>query len=133
MHPERARLRLAVVVIALIATSCGSDSGSSGTGTTPSPAVVGTTITITSSGVSPKNLQVSPGAQVTFINSDSRNHEMTSDPHPEHTDCPAINNVDAIVPGQSKQTGNLNAVRTCGFHDHLNFENAALRGTITIQ
>ena len=33
----------------------------------------------------------------------------------------------------SKQTGNLNTVRTCGYHDHLNPENAMLRGTITIQ
>ena len=39
-------------------------------------------------GVSPKNLVVGPGTQVTFVNNDSRNHEMTSDPHPEHTECP---------------------------------------------
>ena len=114
---------------ALIAVACGS---SSVTSPSSSP-VAGTTITITSSGVSPKNLLVSPGAQVTFVNNDSRNHEMDSDPHPEHTDCPAINNVDLLAPGQSRQTGNLNVVRACGYHDHLNFENAALRGTITVQ
>jgi plastocyanin len=83
--------------------------------------------------VSPKSLLVSPGTQVTFLNNDSRNHEMASDPHPEHTDCTAINTVDLLVPGQSKQTSNLNTVRTCGYHDHINPENAALRGTITIQ
>lgn len=114
--------------LAFLAAACGSSNDPA-----PSPPVAGSTITITSSGVSPKNLQVSPGTQVTFVNSDSRNHEMTSDPHPEHTDCPAINTVDLVVPGQSKQTSNLNAVRTCGYHDHQNFENAALRGTITIQ
>ena len=115
--------------IAVLAAAC----GSSDSGMAPSPPVSGTTITITSSGVSPKNLLVSPGTQVTFMNNDSRNHEMTSDPHPEHTDCPAINTVDLLVPGQSKQTGNLNAVRTCGYHDHQNSENASLRGTLTIQ
>ena len=114
--------------MAFLATACGSDNGMP-----PSPPVAGSTITITSSGVSPKSLLVSPGTQVTFMNSDSRNHEMTSDPHPEHTDCPAINTVDLVVPGQSKQTSNLNAVRTCGYHDHQNPENTALRGTITIQ
>src|SRR5437588_5417979 len=86
--------------IALAATACGSSGGS---GTSPSPPVAGTTITITSSGVSPKNLQVAPGSQVTFVNSDVINHEMDSDPHPEHTDCTAINTVDILVPGQSKQ------------------------------
>jgi plastocyanin len=75
--------------IAALGTACGSSGGT----TTPTPPVVGTTVTITSNGVSPKNLQVSPGSQVTFVNNDSRNHEMTSDPHPEHTDCPAINQV----------------------------------------
>ena len=114
--------------MAFLATACGSSNGMP-----PSPPVAGSTITITSSGVSPKSLLVSPGTQVTFMNSDSRNHEMTSDPHPEHTDCPALNSVDLLVPGQSKQSSNLNAVRTCGYHDHQNAENATLRGTITIQ
>ena len=114
--------------MACLVAACGSSNDPA-----PSPPVAGSTITITSSGVSPKSLLVSPGTQVTFMNSDSRDHEMTSDPHPEHTDCPAINTVDLVVPGQSKQTSNLNAVRTCGYHDHQNPENTALRGTITIQ
>jgi plastocyanin len=122
------RQLVATAAMVFFATACGSD-----VGTPPTPPVAGSTIAITSSGVSPKNLLVSPGTQVTFTNSDSRNHEMTSDPHPEHTDCPAINTVDLVVPGQSKQTSNLNAVRTCGYHDHQNPENTALRGTITIQ
>jgi plastocyanin len=99
----------------------------------PSPPVVGTTVTITANGVSPKNLQITPGARVTFVNSSAREHEMTSDPHPEHTDCPAINQVGVIVPGQSKETGNLNAVRSCGYHDHANPQNTSLQGQITIQ
>src|SRR6266850_5601849 len=117
-------LRRLVVTAAMacLAAACGSSNDPA-----PSPPVAGSTITITSSGVSPKNLQVSPGTQVTFLNSDSRNHQMTSDPHPEHTDCPAINTVDLVVPGQSKQTSNLNVVRTCGYHDHQNFENSALK------
>ena len=115
--------------IAALGMACGSSGGT----TSPTPPVVGTTVTITSSGVSPKNLQISPGSQVTFVNNDSRNHEMTSDPHPEHTDCPAINQVGTIVPGQTKQTGNLNAVRTCGYHDHGDAQNTRWQGQITIQ
>ena len=120
-------------ILALALAAAAGCSNSSGGTTTPSPPVVGTTITITSSGVSPKNLQVSPGAQVTFVNNDSRNHEMTSDPHPEHTDCPAINQVGLLVTGQTKQTGNLTTVRSCKYHDHADALNANWQGTITIQ
>ena len=93
----------------------------------------GTTITITPSGVSPKTLTVARGTQVTFTNNDSVNHEMNSDPHPVHTDCPEINSVGSLVPGQSKMTGNLNTVRTCGYHDHLRNTVVSLQGTIIIQ
>jgi plastocyanin len=122
--------RVALAGLALSCLACG---GSGGGATSPSPPVVGTTVTITSSGVSPKNLQISPGSRVTFINNSAREHEMASDPHPEHTDCPAINQVGVIVPGQSKETGNLNIVRTCGYHDHGDPQNASLQGQITIQ
>jgi len=129
----RARAVAGLAAALGLCIGCGSSNGDSGMITTPSPPVAGTTITITTSGVSPKNLLISPGTQVTFINNDVRNHEMNSDPHPEHTDCPAINNVDVLVPGQMKQTGNLNSVRTCGYHDHQAPDVAAWRGSITIQ
>ena len=88
---------------------------------------------ITSMGVTPRVVTVSRGSQVTFVNNDSRPHDMESDPHPEHTDCPEINSVGTLNPGQSRQTGNLNTARTCGFHDHLAAENGSLRGSIVIQ
>jgi plastocyanin len=93
-----------------------------------------TTITITAAGVSPKTLTVSRGTQVTFVNNDNRTHEMASDPHPTHGSCPEIENgVGFITPGQTKQTGNLNTVRTCGYHDHNRDTDTSLQGTITIQ
>jgi hypothetical protein len=58
---------------------------------------------------------------------------MNSDPHPEHTDCPAINDVGFIAQGQTKTTGNLNTIRTCRFHDHNQPSETALQGSITIQ
>lgn len=102
------------------------------TPTTPSndPAAV---ITITASGVSPKTVTVTRGSQVQFINNDSRSHQMNSNPHPEHTDCPELNSVGFLSPGQKRQTGNLNTTRTCGFHDHDSPDNAGLQGSIIIQ
>jgi plastocyanin len=114
------------------AVACGGSSTSSSP-TAPSTTPVATnTITITASGVTPKDIVVSAGSQVTFINSDQQNHEMDSDPHPEHTDCPEINQVGFLSPGQSRQSGNLITTRVCGYHDHQNFENKAWQGTITI-
>lgn len=93
----------------------------------------GTTITITSSGVSPKALTVARGTQVTFTNNDAVSHEMNSDPHPVHTDCPEVNNVGFLSPGQGKTTGNLNTARMCGYHDHNRDTDRSLQGQITIQ
>ena len=127
----------AAVLIMAAAAACGggSDGGgsSSGGGTPTSPSPSGTTITITSSGVSPRTLTVAVGSRVTFVNNDSRAHDMSSNPHPDHTYCPAINDVGFLQPGQSRQTGNLNAPRTCGYHDHNRDTDTSLQGTITIQ
>ena len=70
---------------------------------------------------------------MTFVNTDTRVHEMDSNPHPEHTDCPEINQIDLITVGQTKLTGNLNTRRTCGYHDHLNPNTGSLMGSIVIQ
>jgi len=115
---------------ALGATSVACGHGSSSASPSPAPAL---TITITSNGANPRTLTVRAGSQVTFINNDSVDHQMYSDPHPEHTDCPEFDSVGLLAPGQSRQTGNLNTVRTCGFHDHIHFENTSLRGSIAIQ
>jgi plastocyanin len=116
------------VALALGLSACGSKP------TAPSgPPVATNTITITSSGVSPKNIEISLGSRVLFVNSDIRPHNMASDPHPEHTDCPPIDQAGFLSPGQSRETGNLVVVRTCGFHDHDNPDAASLKGTITIK
>lgn len=111
----------------LVAIACGSN-GSPGGPTTPSSTK---TITITAAGVTPKNVEVTLGERVRFVNNDSRSHNIGSDPHPEHTDCPDINQVGFLSPGQSRETGNFVTTRVCGFHDHDNPDNQSLRGTIT--
>lgn len=122
------------LLLGAVMAACGGSSP-----TTPSPpsgsggGSTTTTITITSSGVSPTEITVAPGTRVTFVNNDSRSHSMSSDPHPEHSDCPEINQAGMLQPGQSRETGNLTAVRTCGFHDHDNPSNNSLRGRIVIR
>ena len=108
--------------------------GTGGGGTGGGGSVNTTTITINASGVvTPNDITVSPGSRVTFVNSHNTNHEMNSDPHPTHGDCPEIDQVGFLAPGQSKQTGNLNTVRVCTYHDHNNPTNTNLTGRIRIQ
>ncbi len=106
-----------------------SPSGGSGGGNVTS----GATITIGANGaVSPAQVTISVGQGVTFLNSDSRSHEMDSDPHPVHTDCPAMN-VGQLTPGQTKVSVALTTARTCGYHDHSDPNNASLKGTVVIR
>jgi len=122
----------------LVATlmACGSIACGGGSTTTPSPPPQTNpyTITISSGAVAaPKELTVPPGARVLFVNNDSRRHDMTSDDHPDHLECPALNQVGVLNPGQSRESGNLVTARTCGFHDHDNPSDRNLQGSIIIR
>jgi len=105
-----------VLILVLLLASCGGGSSTPNAPTNPSNPY---TFTLTSSGVSPKELTVPPGTRVLFVNHDARRHDMESDPHPEHTDCNELN-LGALVAGESRETLNLVTAKTCGFHDHDN-------------
>jgi plastocyanin len=121
---------LIVVATTILASGCGRSDDGGSTPTTPAGPL---TFTITTAGVSPKTLTVAVGSQVTFVNNDVIAHQMYSDPHPEHTDCRELDSVGFLAPGQSKQTENLNTIRTCGFHDHGQPSNTFLQGSILIR
>ena len=124
--------RIALGVLAAAGLSCGGGDGSSSPPTNPTTNPY--TVTISGSGiVGPKELTVPPGSRVLFVNNHSRLHDMASDPHPEHDDCPALDQVGLLNPGQSRESGNLVTVRTCGYHDHDDPNNVNLRGSIIIR
>lgn len=126
---------LIVGAVALVVAGCGSSSPTapSGSGGGGGSVTSGATITISATGVSPNAVTISVGQGVTFVNNDSRGHEIASNPHPTHTDCPAINALGSVGVGQTKITGALTTARACGFHDHGDPGNAAFQGTITIR
>ena len=103
-------------------TSTGGGSGSSGT----------SRIIITASGVDQKAVTIKVGERLTVTNNDSRAHEFSSNPHPEHTDCPELNQIGFIQPNQTKESGNFVRTQTCGFHDHNQPSNTSLQGSLTI-
>ena len=121
------RLLLAAAAL-LAAMACSGDDDD----TAPTPNATNATITITAAGASPQSVTITSGGRITWINNDTARHQPSSDPHPLHTDCPALT-VNELAPGQQAQTAPLTTRRTCGFHDHLNDGVASLRGTVVVQ
>jgi plastocyanin len=135
-------------ILMVLAVFCLQSCGGGGTGSIGSPTqsttVIsastgaagpsGATITITSTGVSPQQVNITVGQSVTLVNNDSRSHVMASDPHPTHGTCPGIEaGLGTLTPGQTKLTMGFANAGTCGFHDHLNSGTASLQGTIVIR
>ena len=106
--------------------------GSGGTPASPSPSPSGPTITITGAGVSPQQLRITVGEQVRFVNNDTVNRQINSNPFPAHDDCPPTNNVGLMTPGQSKMTGVYSLAGTCGFHEHITEGAAEFLGVILV-
>jgi hypothetical protein len=133
--PSMWALGIGLVGALAMAAACGSDSSSATTGPSSgcTPSANANTLVIQNNIICPQTITVSRGSQLTILNSDSRNHEMDSDPHPEHTDCPELNQIGFLSPGQSRISGNLNTARKCGMHDHSSPDTASLKATITIQ
>ena len=121
-----------------VASSCGGGGGGYSPPTTPStPSTGGNTgtvvITILSGGtLDQKEVRVDVRQQVRFVNQDTRAHQPQSNPHLVHTDCPAINAVGVLQPGESRMSGTFDVEKACGFHDHMNPDAQGLLGTIRV-
>ena len=122
---------LFATTMALVCVATGSNCGSGPS--EPAPTDAAATFTFTSSGVSPKEARVPFGSRVLFVNNDSQPHAVSSDPFNVHTDCPPINEVGTLPPGQSRTTGRLQNIRTCGFHDHNNEADTRWAGRIIVE
>ena len=126
------------IVAAVTAAACGGGSDTPTTPTNPggggsgNPATA--TITIGTDGrVSPSTVTIAPGGRVTMINNHNQAHDMASDRHPEHTECPELNQWGFLQPGQQRTSGNLNTARTCTYHDHNRDTDTGLQGRVIIQ
>ncbi len=139
MAVNRMRWGHTVVAAALVMlVACGGSGGGSVTTPAPgggsgSPGSTGATITIANGRVSPGEVTINVGQSVTFTNNDGRVRNISSDPHPVHIDCPAINAVGNMNNGQTKLTNALTTARTCNFHDHDDPDNGNMKGRIIIR
>jgi len=125
------RQRAALLLILLFVTCCGG--GGNGPATAPDPARSEPIVNVTARGFEPPSVVVAVGGRVRFQNFDDRSHSIASNPVDTHTDCPGINEVGLLVPGQVKATAPFREPRTCGFHDELSEATQLLTGSITIR
>jgi len=127
-------LRRAACGLALFAAACGSSGG--GPSGTPTPAASPTPLgppvaTITPSGMQPQVLHTFDAREsITFVNADGRAHDLRSDPHPAHTECPALS-VD-LQPGERQEiTGpSLPRFTLCFYHDEADPTDDRFRGVV---
>ena len=89
-------------------------------------------MTISSSGVSPGDVQTAVGTRVMFVNNDSIPHDIMGGPDPTRPDCHEIDSVGFLTPGQSRQTAPFPHARLCEYHDH-SFHSPLFNGRILIQ
>ena len=134
MRHLRYPIAAAITAAAMAAViSCSGNSSSTSPSGACTPSTSANTLVIMNNAICPQAITLTRGSQLTIQNQDSRTHDMTSDPHPEHTQCPELNQIGFLNTGQSRPSGNLNTARTCGMHDHGDPDRGSLKVTITIQ
>jgi plastocyanin len=91
------------------------------------------TVTVSATGFSPLEITVPVAARVTFVNTDRIGHDIVGGLDHESRDCPEVEVVGFLVPGQSRETATFDQARTCRFHDHANVGNPAYQGRIVVR
>jgi plastocyanin len=112
------------ILVALLLPGCGSS---------PNAPSAAATITIGPNGVSPKDVRIRAWNFVTFVNSDTRPHTIASDPVDLHSQCPPVNRIGVLQPGESRETSTFTVAGTCGYHDHGNPSDSAFQGRIIVE
>jgi hypothetical protein len=139
-------LSIGLSVLVLWALGCGggggggnSGGGNAGGGNPGGPSggvggsgVVGATINLSSTGADNSLPRIAAGERLRVTNNDSRAHQIMSTPHLVHTDCPGLNAIGTLGPGQSGMSDPLTSARGCGFHDHLNPDDDKFRGQVLV-
>ena len=124
---------LFALVSAGLAFACGGGGGYTqpAAPSTPASGTIGATIHITATGVVPNDVTIEPGQRVRFVNDDTRPHQIQTNPHLFHTDCPP-NNIAILNPGQSAETTAFEEAKGCGYHNHLLPDTASYYGVIRV-
>lgn len=122
----RRELSCALGVFVVGIAACGGDATTGG-GAPACTLATAATVTISSTGVSPKAACVIPGSTVTFTNTDAVSHTLAPD---AATGC-ALLNVGPVATSQSVPV-TFPAVLNCAYHDAASPSNTAFQGTVSV-
>ena len=135
-------LSIVLSVLVLWAIACGGGGGGNTGGGNPGgnpggpssggSGGVGATINISANGLDNSTPSIALGERLRITNNGTRTRQMLSTPHGAHTDCPALNAIGALAPGQSGTSDPLTTARGCGFHDHMDPDNNSFRGQVLV-
>lgn len=81
----------------------------------------------------PLEITIDVGQRVTFVNNDTRSHDLVGGVDPSNPDCPEITAAGFLTPGQRRDTGVFTTARRCDYHDHTMLSVAAFQGRIIIR
>lgn len=136
------RFLIAFALVSIIfLAGCASYKSSEPSGATETTGVQPTgikhTIEITSSGFSPRNLNIGLGDTLVFVNKDTSQHQPASDIHPTHNVYPdkggcvgsAFDACKGLKQNEKYEFTFLHSGRWC-YHDHLNPD---LTGCVNVQ
>jgi hypothetical protein len=117
-------------VAAFVVAACGSSRLTTPTRatlpeTTPHPPI----LTLTSTGVEPREGHFGDPTELTIVNADSRPHAIYADDHPGHAHYPGCDmlNVGELAPGERRVVPPPTHV-VCFYHDETDPSNAAYQG-----
>lgn len=85
-------------------------------------------ITLTATGFNPATITIKAGTKVTWTNSSGATGNVSSDPHPIHTNYPPLNL--GSFANNSSVSLTFDKAGTYGYHNHLN---PGEKGTIIVQ
>jgi plastocyanin len=83
--------------------------------------------------MSPLELTIVLGQRVTFVNNDTRPHDVVGGVDPSRPECPEIAIAGFLAPGQRGDTAPFTTARTCEYHDHTALGVPAFQGRIVIR
>jgi plastocyanin len=83
------------------------------------------------SGFDPTELRPSLGMCVAFVNQDTVPHDIRSDPHPAHSNCPSMN-VGLVPSGTARVSLAMTTWGTCGYHDERAPDDERFKGRFVI-
>lgn len=86
------------------------------------------TVALTSTGFNPQSITVKKGTTVKWVNKSGEEGNVSSDPHPIHTNYSPLN-LGSFADGDSVSL-TFDKAGTYGYHDHLNPQ---LKGTVIVE